>query len=90
MIDIYLIVAVGLVLAGAVIGALTIICIGIRREERAGTLTTSTDDRAARSTRRIVGLYVRAPSEPSPAPRHRSGPANDPTVPGVNRADRAA
>ena len=36
MIDIYLIIAVGLVLAGALLGALAILCIGIHREERAG------------------------------------------------------
>lgn len=100
MIDIYLIIAVGLVLAGAVLGALAILCIGIHREERAGTLTSSTDDRAASSTRRVVGLYVRAqtPRPPAARPpasrprvaRHPFGAANDPASPDVNRTDRAA
>ena len=90
MIDIYLIIAVGLVLAGALLGALAILCIGIHREERAGTLTSSTDDRAAQSTRRVVGLYVRAPAARPADPRHPSGPANNSAFPDVNRADRAA
>ena len=51
--------AAALVIAGAVIGVLAVVTLGIHREERAGTLTRDITDRAARGARRVNGAYTR-------------------------------
>ena len=48
-----------LVITGAVIGIGTVVSVGIRREERAFSLTSDIPDRVARGARRVNGLYTR-------------------------------
>jgi hypothetical protein len=70
MIEIVVLIAV-LVIAGAVIGILTVVSVGIRREERAFSLTSEIPDRVARGARRMNGLYTRGPGldhDTSPQP----------------------
>jgi hypothetical protein len=55
----YVCAAAALVIAGAVIGVLAVVTLGIHREERAGSLTGDTTDLAARGARRMTGAYTR-------------------------------
>ena len=53
-------------IAGAVAGALALICCGIRREERDFTLTRRrAPGQLTQGTRRITGLWVRQPTDNS-------------------------
>lgn len=61
MIEVYAIVAMTLLLAGAVIGFLAVISVGIHREEAALTVTTPTSDRLAGGVRVINGMTSRTP-----------------------------
>lgn len=61
MIEVYALASVVLLAAGAVIGFVALVSIGIRREEVAGTMTISTSDRVARGARTINGLSARIP-----------------------------
>lgn len=60
MIGIYLS-AAALLIAGAALGALAVVSLGIRREERGLSLTSDITDRAARGARRLNGVYTREP-----------------------------
>ena len=55
----YLTAAAALVIAGVVIGVLTVICLGIHREERRGSLTRQSDNRMDRGVRRLNGAGSR-------------------------------
>ena len=55
----YLTAAAALVIAGVVIGALIVICLGIHREERRGSLTKQSDSRMDRGVRRLNGAGSR-------------------------------
>jgi len=55
----YVFAAAALVIAGAVIGVLAVVTLGIHREERAGSLTHDITDRPARGARRLNGAYTR-------------------------------
>jgi hypothetical protein len=55
----YVCAAAALVIAGAVIGALAVVTLGIRREERVGSLTRDITDQVARSARRMNGAHTR-------------------------------
>ena len=59
MTGIYLTAAAALVIAGVVIGVLTVICLGIHREERRGSLTKQSDSRMDRGVRRLNGAGSR-------------------------------
>jgi hypothetical protein len=61
MIEMYLIIAGALVLAGAIAGVLTVVAVGIHREERAYSLTTDSPDRITSGSRAANGLYARRP-----------------------------
>jgi hypothetical protein len=68
----YLTAAAALVLAGAVIGVLIVICLGIHREERRGSLTKQADTRMDRGVRRLNGAgsrgyYLRVVSDDDPS-----------------------
>jgi len=52
-------VALVMVLAGAVIGVLAVVSLGIRREERDLSLTNDITDRVARGARRVNRVYSR-------------------------------
>jgi hypothetical protein len=58
---IYVVAAIALLVTGVVIGVIAVISLGIRREERALSLTGDTRDPLARGARRLTGLYVRTP-----------------------------
>lgn len=51
-------------LAGAVIGVMAVVALGIRREERDSTLTGGTTDRLSLGTRQLTGASVRLPNSP--------------------------
>jgi hypothetical protein len=53
--------AIVLVIAGAALGIVAVISLGIRREERNLSLTSNTTGRVARGTRRLNGVYTRRP-----------------------------
>lgn len=55
----YLTAAAALVIAGVVIGVLIVICLGIHREERRGSLTRQSDNRMDRGVRRLNGAGSR-------------------------------
>ena len=55
----YLTAAAALVIAGIVTGVLTVICLGIHREERRGSLTKQADSRMDRGVRRLNGAGSR-------------------------------
>jgi hypothetical protein len=55
----YLTAGLALVIAGVVIGVLSVICLGIRREERRGSLTKQADNRMDRGVRRLNGAGSR-------------------------------
>jgi hypothetical protein len=57
----FAVIALVLVMAGAAIGVLAVISLGIRREERNLSLTSDITDQAARGARRLNGLYTREP-----------------------------
>jgi hypothetical protein len=56
---IYLTSAAALVIAGVVIGVFIVICLGIHREERRGSLTKESDSRMDRGVRRLNGAGTR-------------------------------
>ena len=55
----YLTAAAALVIAGIVIGVLIVICLGIHREERRGSLTKQSGNRMDRGVRRLNGAGSR-------------------------------
>jgi hypothetical protein len=59
MIGFYLAAAAALIIAGIAIGVLIIVCLGIHREERHGSLTKDTDSRVNRGVRRLTGAHSR-------------------------------
>ena len=59
MAGIYLTAAAALVIAGIVIGVLVVICLGIHREERRGSLTRQSDSPMDRGVRRLNGAGSR-------------------------------
>ena len=63
--------AVALITAGAVLGVLAVIALGVHREECARSFTTEVTDRAARGARAANGLYTRMPRPGRQTRRHR-------------------
>jgi hypothetical protein len=55
----YLAAGVALVIAGVVTGVLIVICLGIHREVRRGSLTKQSDSRIDRGVRRLNGAGSR-------------------------------
>ena len=55
MIEVYMLTAVALVIAGAALGFLAMVALGIHREEVACSMTVPTSDRIARGTRAANG-----------------------------------
>jgi hypothetical protein len=53
------VVALVLVMAGAVVGGLAVVSLGIRREERDLSLTNDITDRVTRGARRVNRAYTR-------------------------------
>jgi hypothetical protein len=63
MILIGIVFAAALVVAGAMIGILTVLAVGIRRQDNSGTLSES-QGRAARGSRAINGLHTARMAQP--------------------------
>jgi hypothetical protein len=61
VIEAYALAAVALLAAGAVVGFLAVVALGIRREEAAFSLTTPTSDRVALGARVATRAYARLP-----------------------------
>jgi hypothetical protein len=55
----YMAAAAALLIGGVVIGVLIVICLGIHREERRGSLTKGSDSRMDRGVRRLNGAGSR-------------------------------
>ena len=70
MIGIYVFTAIALVAAGAVIGVLAVVALGIRRDDRRGGFPARTRSRVARGARQVTGVGVRGP-EPAAEARPR-------------------
>ena len=89
MIDIYLIIAVGLVLAGALLGALAISASA--STARSGRHPDQFHGRPGGPEHPARGRALRPRACRAPGgPAAPSGPANNSAFPDVNRADRAA
>lgn len=58
---VYVVVAVALVVIGAVIGVLWVITLGIRHEEASYSMMGVAPDRLSRAARVLNGLHVRTP-----------------------------
>jgi hypothetical protein len=61
VIEIYVFTAIALVAAGAVIGVLAVVAMGIRRDDRRGGFPARTRGRIARGARQVTGVGVRGP-----------------------------
>jgi len=59
MIGIYFIVAFALIAGGAGLGGVLIVSLGIRREEKAGSLTVASPGRAASGARATMSVHAR-------------------------------
>jgi len=67
----YLIAAITLVVTGMVIGALVMVCLGIKRDDRPGGFPAHTHDRIANAARRASGVGVRRPEMAEEASRRQ-------------------
>jgi hypothetical protein len=73
MIGAYALIAVAVFAAGAVIGLIMVVSLGIHREERDFSLTSDRRDRVTRSARRLTGASSRVTGviqEVGPHPRN--------------------
>ncbi len=61
MIGMYVSAAIALVVAGAAIGILVMVCLGIKRDDRPGGFPADADDRIARASRKMTGAGARCP-----------------------------
>ena len=66
----YVSAATALVLAGAAIGILGMVCLGIKRDDRPGGFPADAKDRTARAARKMTGAGTRSP-EPAAAVSRR-------------------
>ena len=71
MTETYVFAAVALVLAGVAIGILTMICLGIKRDDRPGGFPAYTNDLTARAARRVIGVGTRGAEFTDKASRRR-------------------
>jgi|HubBroStandDraft_5_1064220.scaffolds.fasta_scaffold109480_1 hypothetical protein len=76
--ELYLIAAVILVTAGAVGAYVTLVSLGIRRDEKARTMTLRTPDRIARGARAATGMRARYPAVIHEAAFYRQAPPRRP------------
>jgi hypothetical protein len=67
VIEIYVFTAIALVVAGAVMGVLAVVALGIRRDDRRGGFPARTRGRIARGARQVTGVGVRGPEQAAEA-----------------------
>ena len=65
----YIFAAIALVAAGAVLGILAVVALGIRRDDRRGRFPARADGRVARGARRVTGVGTRTPEPAADASR---------------------
>ena len=65
----YIFAAIALVTAGAVIGVLAVVALGIRRDDRRGGFPARADGRVVRGARRVTGVGTRTPEPAADASR---------------------
>jgi hypothetical protein len=70
MIAMYVSAATALVLAGAAIGILVMVCLGIKRDDRPGGFPADANDQTACAARKMTGAGARRP-EPAAAVSRR-------------------
>ena len=63
----YVSAAIALVVAGAAIGILVMVCLGIKRDDRPGGFPAAAKDRTARAARKMTGAGARPEPPPRPA-----------------------
>jgi hypothetical protein len=61
MIEVYALVAVALIAAGVTVGVVAVICVAIRRDEKAHRRAIKSSDRIAGFARGACGYYTRLP-----------------------------
>jgi hypothetical protein len=61
MIGMYAIIALTLIAGGVALGIITVVSLGIRREEKQGSLTVDSPSPAASGARTILGAFSRRP-----------------------------
>jgi hypothetical protein len=67
----YIFAAIALVGAGAVLGILAVVALGIRRDDRRGGFPARTHSRMARGARRVTGVGTRSPELAADASRQQ-------------------
>jgi hypothetical protein len=67
----YIFAAIALVTAGAVIGVLAVVALGIRRDDRRGGFPARAHGRVARGARRVTGVGTRGPELAAQASRRQ-------------------
>ena len=67
----YIFASIALVAAGAVIGILAVVALGIRRDDRRGGFPARTHSRMARGARRVTGAGTRSPELAADASRRQ-------------------
>jgi hypothetical protein len=67
----YIFAAIALVAAGAVIGILVVVALGIRRDDRRGGFPARTHSPMARGARRMTGVATRSPEPAADASRRQ-------------------
>ena len=70
MIELYVFAAIALIIGGAIVGTLTVLAAGIRREEKAYSFTIGSPSRVSSGARVANGLYVRIPGVTQQVTRH--------------------
>ena len=71
MIALYVYAAIALVAAGAAVGILAMVCLGIKRDDRPGRFPADADDRIARAARKMTGAGSRRPEQAVAARRQQ-------------------
>ena len=61
MIGMYAIIAVALIAGGVALGIVMVVAVGIRQEEKAGTLTVNSPSRVATGSRALMAATSRRP-----------------------------
>jgi len=59
MTEMYVFAAIALVAAGAAIGILAMVCLGIRRDDHPGGFPADASNRTARAARKLTGAGIR-------------------------------
>jgi hypothetical protein len=67
----YIFAAIALVTAGAMIGVLAVVALGIRRDDRRGAFPARANGRVARGARRVTGVGTRGPESAAQASRRQ-------------------